>query len=1012
MDNKTTKRSRELVSVPAPLEPDSDSDFNPGEVYVYERKSKVTRGSRRKRRKLASDSDSETTHKPKYTPRPTASQNVLLQYLGHDFELSSDDDEGQVADDENGPAMEEEEEDPDPADSVVPSSEADYSPKLSRTFTILQKPLPPPVPIADLAASSHTEDDSVTEPDSGDEGPPLPDISTYRKPDPDASETESDSGDDEALSKLEPVPPIISSAPKPSIEADAKHDEPPKNLSPRPNFPIPDGQSALGPLILDEKLGVKVPSSINTFLREYQRDGIRFFYDRYKDDSGGLLGDDMGLRDRKRRWRHVSHLQDGAQWRKHRKLPPANATWPTCLIIAPSSVVPNWQREFETWGYFEVGMFHGTPTEQEVALHDFELGRLDVVLTSFDLARRHIDKLDTLPWSCVIVDEAHRLKSITSKLTQAFHQFACPRRIGLTGTAIQNSYDEMWTILDWTNPGRLGTRKQWKVLVAKPLAVGQSSGSSEEQRANALLVALILRDKILPKFFLRRTKEIIKHQLPKKIDEVVFCPLTEVQIDVYKRLLAMEPVQNLIRKDELCPCGSREKRKDCCYPFAAGDLFKFMSVLIKLANHLALILPGPDDTPDQLARNRELVAIAFPRNNAPKHVTAMLQEKYCGKWRALEMLLTDWRKDRTNKVLIFTKSVKLLTMLEFHLNNRGFGYVKLEGKTHSKDRMSIIDQFQQDPDVYIFLVSTMAGGTGLNLTAANKVVVFDPNWNPAHDLQAMDRAYRFGQTRDVHVYRLLGAGSIEELIYARQIYKQQQMAIGYQASVQTRFFEGIQGDTTKQGELFGLKNIFKLHEHTLSTKTVIERASIAEFDWAMANLSGSNSGKKSKVGDEPTVDVGHDAADLRGLGALLFDENIPDVSNEETMIQKTLSTVGVYSHKNDEILASSKIEEARVLNALKESKRRKRARKSAARGEPEKAPEPVWPPKRKHHKPKPTPQELITLRQEALLELKYIESPDQLPDFALEFARTSIEDQNALVAKLDRHREKKARTRQ
>ena len=118
--------------------------------------------------------------------------------------MSSDDDEGQVADDENGPAMEEEEEDPDPADSVVPSSEADYSPKLSRTFTILQKPPPPPVPIADLAASSHTEDASVTEPDSGDEGPPLPDISTYRKPDSDASVTESDSGDDEALSKLEP----------------------------------------------------------------------------------------------------------------------------------------------------------------------------------------------------------------------------------------------------------------------------------------------------------------------------------------------------------------------------------------------------------------------------------------------------------------------------------------------------------------------------------------------------------------------------------------------------------------------------------------------------------------------------------------------------------------------------------------------------------------------------------------------------------------------------------------
>ncbi|KAF7421047.1 hypothetical protein PC9H_011567 [Pleurotus ostreatus] len=288
--DKTRKRSRELISVPAPMEPDSDSDFNPG-AYVYETKAKVKRSNGRKRRKLASDTESELSYKPKYTPRPTASQNVLLQYLGRDLDLSSDDD-GQVADDENGPAMEEED-DVDPADSVVPSSEADYSPKLSRTFTILQKPPPPPVPVVELAASSHTEDDSVTEPDSGDEGPPLPDISTYRKPDPEASVTESDSGDDEALSKLEPVPSIVSPASKPDIEEDAKPDEPRKNLGPRPNFPIPDGQSALGPLILDEELEVKVPPSINTFLREYQRDGIRFFYDRYKEDRGGLLGDDM-----------------------------------------------------------------------------------------------------------------------------------------------------------------------------------------------------------------------------------------------------------------------------------------------------------------------------------------------------------------------------------------------------------------------------------------------------------------------------------------------------------------------------------------------------------------------------------------------------------------------------------------------------------------------------------------------------------------------------------------------
>ena len=171
--------------------------------------------------------------------------------------------------------------------------------------------------------------------------------------------------------------------------------------------------------------------------------------------------------------------------------------------------------------------------------------------------------------------------------------------------------------------------------------------------------------------------------------------------------------------------------------------------------------------------------------------------------------------------------------------------------------MPLIDRFQDESDIFIFLISTLAGGTGLNLTAANRVVVFGtvvlPGlgysalivvWtqtqigvcayftqarsisltnitDPAHDLQAIDRAYRFGQTRDVFVYRLLGAGSIEELIYARQVYKQQQMAIGYNASVQTRYFAGVSGDKKRQGELFGLKNIFTLHENTSSTKMVV-----------------------------------------------------------------------------------------------------------------------------------------------------------------------------------------------
>jgi SNF2 family DNA or RNA helicase len=150
-------------------------------------------------------------------------------------------------------------------------------------------------------------------------------------------------------------------------------------------------------------------------------------------------------------------------------------------------------------------MFFGAPKERQAVLNDFKMGRLDVgpshsntrlltllnpsiVLTSFDLARREIDLLDDLPWSCVFVDEVHRVKNSRSKITEAYHQFSCQRRFGLTGTAIQNSYLELWTILDWTNPGRLGSSKQWTGFVARPLTIGQSAGATEDQRATALVM--------------------------------------------------------------------------------------------------------------------------------------------------------------------------------------------------------------------------------------------------------------------------------------------------------------------------------------------------------------------------------------------------------------------------------------------------------------------------------------------------------------------------------------------
>ncbi|KAJ7353609.1 RAD26-like SNF2 family DNA-dependent ATPase [Mycena albidolilacea] len=851
-------------------------------------------------------------------------------------------------------------------------------------------------------------DSEATEPDSESSEPafaksaPPKILKGKPAPDPDSDPDKTDPDSD--CDQLSPPPGKV------ALKRSA---HPPKELVPKPGFPVLPDQPLLGPLVLDAEQEIQVPAAINTYLRQYQREGIKFFWERYNEGRGGLLGDDMGLgktiqvisflsaimgkngvkTDRKRRRKHVAALQETKAWRKKKTLPPANETWPTCLIIAPSTVVRNWDREFKTWGYFEVGCYVGTPAERKTILKDFKLGRLDVVLTSIDLARRDIEELQDLAWTCVFVDEVHTVKNPKSKTSQAYNEFQCIRRFGLTGTAIQNSYDELWTILDWTSPGAVGLPGQWRSFVSNPLKIGQSAKATDSERARAVDVSEKLRDKLLPRFFLRRTKDIIRHQLPQKTDEVVFCPLTASQIRVYKRILAMEELQAMLRRDDPCPCGSKKTQGHCCTPFTFTVIFKFMSILIKLSNHLGLILPTPNDTREQLIRNRELAAIAFPDGNAPSFKLAILDPKYCGKWKVLLGLLEDWRKDRTNKVLIFTKSVKLLEMMAHQLKVASYGFLQLDGSTKQSERMGIIDTFHNDPDVFVFLISTMAGGTGLNLTGANKVVIFDPNWNPAHDLQAMDRAFRFGQTRDVSVFRLLGAGSVEELIYARQIYKQQQMQIGYTASIQTRYFSGVQGDKTRQGELFGVKNIFKLHESGLATKAAIEKAHVAELDWALGSLEAKPNGKRTDGDLEGKVDKEY--SDLKGLEALLSDDSPQQNENSAKAAVR-----GMYTHQNPHLLVTSKFEEERTKNIVE--KARKKPKKSKGG---EESPGAAWPPSRVHEKYKKlNDQDKIQRRKKALLGLGMVKDVSELPAFMKSLQDYTEEQQAYIIGRLDEYR--------
>lgn len=243
---------------------------------------------------------------------------------------------------------------------------------------------------------------------------------------------------------------------------------------------------------------------------------------------------------------------------------------------------------------------------------------------------------------------------------------------------------------------------------------------------------------------------------------------------------------------------------------------------------MELIKPNPRDDPDKQRRDAEFAAAVFGEdvdlvggNTQNKSFLGLSNVEHCGKMRALEKLMSSW-VSQSDKILLFSYSVRMLDILEKFIIRKGYGFSRLDGSTPTGLRQSLVDDFNSSPSKQVFLLSTKAGGLGLNLVSANRVVIFDPNWNPAHDLQAQDRSFRFGQKRHVIVFRLLAAGSLEELVYTRQVYKQQLSNIAVSGNMEKRYFEGVQDSKEFQGELFGICNLFRDLSDKLFTSNIIE----------------------------------------------------------------------------------------------------------------------------------------------------------------------------------------------
>ena len=722
-------------------------------------------------------------------------------------------------------------------------------------------------------------------------------------------------------------------------EVDFSDDERLEHLRERPEFTTKPCRP-YADIPLPYSLGL-IPAPLAQWLRQYQVDGAAFLHELFVYQKGGVLGDDMGLGKTVQviafltaAYGKTGDERDAKRMRKMRRRggddDETNNWYPRMLIVCPGTLIQNWRAEFARWGWWHVDAYHGE--NKELALQAARSGRVEILITTYGTYLQNKDAVNMVDWDCVIADECHTIKERRSETTKAMNAVNALCRIGLTGTAIQNKYEELWTLLNWTNPGKLGPVSTWTRTISEPLKIGQSHDATLYQLSKARSTAKKLVENLLPQFFLRRMKTLIADQLPKKSDRIVFCPLTETQADAYENILDSQVLNYIKGSSELCDCGSRKKAGWCCYRVLPSGqswqsyVFPAIAVLQKLSNHLAILIPQGTDLLEKHEKDRDMLEIAVPAQweklmRTRDSIVNYANPDFCGKWKVLRKLLRWWHANG-DKVLVFSHSVRLLKMLQmlFHHTSYNVGY--LDGSMSYDDRARVVNDFNSDPQQFVFLISTRAGGVGLNITSANKVVVVDPNWNPSHDLQAQDRAYRIGQARDVEVFRLISAGTIEEIVYARQIYKQQQANIGYNASSERRYFKGVQEKKDQKGEIFGLANLFEYQNNNVVLRDIVNKTNVAESRAGVSVMDVDI--------DDTNNNTDHDNEDDKVMSQLAAsmihgDDDDDDDTKAETKnpkktelatnpkrtdpIEAILTGSGVeYTHMNNEVIGSSRVE--------------------------------------------------------------------------------------------------------
>ena len=494
--------------------------------------------------------------------------------------------------------------------------------------------------------------------------------------------------------------------------------------------------------------GFKIPGDIYPSLFGYQKTGVQWLWELYTQQVGGIIGDEMGLG----KTIQVISFLAGLHYSSKLEKP--------IIVVCPATVMKQWVNEFHRWWPpFRVSILHSSGSgmlnvKREVRVED-ELEHTDshrrgtlsrghkgargivdrvmrdghVLVTTYSGLQSYAELLIPIDWGYAVLDEGHKIRNPNTAITIFCKELRTHNRVILSGTPMQNNLQELWSLFDFVYPMRLGTLVTFRDQFEIPIRHGNYANASNLELETAIKCAETLSAAIRP-YLLQRFKVDVAADLPKKSERVLFCKLTKQQKDVYSWFLKSEEMQSI-----------RDGKRNLLFG---------VDILRKICNH-------PD-----LADHKVL-------SRKPGYTYGSGFKS--GKMQVVKELLSIWKK-QGHKTLLFAQHRITLDVLENFIRGiGGFNHRRMDGTTNIKDRQNLVDEFNRDPDLHVFFLTTKVGGLGINLTGANRVIIYDPDWNPSTDVQARERAWRLGQKREVEIYRLMTAGTIEEKIYHRQIFK-------------------------------------------------------------------------------------------------------------------------------------------------------------------------------------------------------------------------------------------------